>query len=240
MKNPDDYLKQNVQTITAIEPQKGYRKRLNIYVNGIFTFSLDPAVVEEYGLVPGVELTPARITELSQKNELEKAYEAALLLLRFRKRSKKEMESRLSRRGFSEELVSKTIQRLEEQGLIDDKQFVRFWKESRETFRPKGKRLLTLELKRAGIAPETIQQELGDIDEAKSAYLAAQKKARAWADLSYLEFRKKLGTYLARRGFEWEVICEVVQRLWKENKGQTAALSSQTPNLTLTSDTISD
>ncbi|MBI4330250.1 MAG: RecX family transcriptional regulator [Chloroflexi bacterium] len=207
------------QTITSIEKQKGGRRRVNVFVDGAFAFSLDPLVVEQNGLRVGTELTGSQAAALSEKDEGEKAYQAALLLLRFRKRSKKEMEERLARRGFSRGAVTGTVRRLEEEGLVDDRLFTEFWKENRESFRPRGKRLMALELRKAGVPGETIAEGLGDVDEAAGAYRAAQAKMRLWQGLEYSMFRKKLAGFLARRGYGWEVIRETVQRVWAETAG---------------------
>ena len=165
-------------------------------------------------------------TELAQQDEEEIVYKRALLLLKFRKRSRSEMERRLLEKGFPEDLVARTVERLEQQGLIDDEILVQCWRQDRESFRPKGKRLLAVELKRAGVAPQIVEDGLKDVDDRQSAYQAAEKKARLWAGLDYDEFRKKLSAYLSRRGYDWGVIHEVVQRLWQDSK-TTSATSSQ-------------
>lgn len=205
------------RTITAIKPQKGTRRRLNIFLDGVFAFSLDALVAAERGLCPGMELTGAQLAELVEKDEGEKAYQAALLLLGFRKRSKKEMEERLVRRGFGNDTVAKTIQRLEDQGLIDDKLFTEFWKYNRESFKPRGKRLIALELRKAGVAAETIRDGLKDVDEMAGAYRAAASRLKLWAGLDKNVFKKKIAAFLARRGYGWDVIQETAERLWRES-----------------------
>ncbi len=159
---------------------------------------------------------------MAQQDEEELVYKRAILLLKFRKRSKREMERRLLEKGFPEVLVAKTVQRLEQQGLIDDKLLVQCWRQDRESFRPKGKRLLAAELKRVGVDHQVVEDGLRDVDDRQSAYQAAEKKARLWAGLDYQEFRRKLSAYLSRRGYDWEVIREVVQRLWQDSKTTSA------------------
>ena len=72
------------------------------------------------------------------------------------------------------------------------------------------------ELSKLGVDSEVIEEELQGIDEIEGAYRAGQKKARLLAGLSHQDFRRKMGAYLARRGYNWEVISEVANRLWSE------------------------
>ncbi|MBI2934075.1 MAG: regulatory protein RecX [Chloroflexi bacterium] len=202
--------------ITAIKPQKGARQRLNVFLEGVFAFSLDPLVVEEHGLFPGKDLASEDVASLTARDGVEKAHQAALRLLGMRRRSKKELNDRLVRRGFGEEFVAAVIERLERQGLVDDRTFVQLWKQDRETLRPVGKRLMAMELRRMGVDTENIEEGLTNLNESEGAYLAARKKRRSLANLAYPDFKKKLGLFLARRGYGWDVIGQTVDRVWKE------------------------
>ena len=48
---------------------------------------------------------------------------------------------------------------------------------------------------------------------------SALKQARRYEDLPYRDFHNKLGSFLARRGFSYEVIKQVVVRVWEEKNG---------------------
>lgn len=207
------------QIVTAVEPQRGKRKRLNVYLNDFFAFSIDPLVAEKFRLAPGLELTEAQIASLSDQDDAAKAYDAALLLLRYRRRTRKEMEQRLAQRGFPAEVVAATLSRLEEQQLIDDRTFVEFWKEDRESLSPRGKRLMGLELRKVGVDRQTIEEGLKDVDERQSARKAAESKLRLWGGLEYDSFRQKMGSFLARRGYSWSVVKEVVESVWTDKSG---------------------
>jgi regulatory protein len=61
------------------------------------------------------------------------------------------------------------------------------------------------------------------LDEHASAYRAAQPKAQRWKNLDAPEFRAKLGGFLARRGFNYDVTRDTVKRLWDELNGPADA-----------------
>jgi len=57
---------------------------------------------------------------------------------------------------------------------------------------------------------------LDGIDDEESAYRAAQKRGRTLAKEDYETFRRKLGAFLRRRGFSYEVVSRTTERLWQE------------------------
>ena len=101
--------------------------------------------------------------------------------------------------------------------LLDDEQFARYWVENRERFKPRGARALRYELRRKGVSDAVIDRAIVDIDESDSAYRAAESRARRYADEDQWTFRKKMSDYLARRGFSYDIIRNVVDRLWIEH-----------------------
>ena len=112
--------------------------------------------------------------------------------------------------------TEKVLAQLKEQGLVDDTAFARFWKENRESFSPRSRRLTSLELQRKGLDSGIIEQVVGEVDDSDSAYRAALSKARRLSPSDYQGFRRRLGEYLRRRGFGYEVINHTVERIWKE------------------------
>lgn len=69
-----------------------------------------------------------------------------------------------------------------------------------------------------GVSAETIDEVVDDLDDQSSAYRAGTKKARALRTLDYSDFREKLGAFLQRRGFSYDIIGTIVERLWGERE----------------------
>lgn len=145
---------------------------------------------------------------------------AALRYLSYRPRSEKEIELRLSRRGFDDSSIEGVLQNLKEQLIVDDRAFARFWRQNRESFSPRSRTLLKRELKEKGIAADIIDEELEEFDDEWSAYMAAQKKMKAFALLDCRDFRHRLGAFLRRRGFGYTITNHTVSQLWQEIKTQ--------------------
>ncbi|HUH99384.1 MAG TPA: RecX family transcriptional regulator [Anaerolineales bacterium] len=200
--------------ITAIEPQKRDPDRVNIHLDGNYAFGL--ARITAAWLKVGQELSEERVAGLRAEDDRERAYQQALLFLSYRARSESEIRQNLSRHGFPPEVIERTVERLRENRLADDKQFARAWVENRNTFRPRSRRALQMELRQKGLSDEAARPALEGLDEEALAYEAGLKKARRLQSEEWREFRKKTSDYLARRGFSYSVVTSVVARIWKE------------------------
>ena len=144
-----------------------------------------------------------------------KAKNAALRLLSYRSRSEKEVQRRLQGR-FSEDVIHRTVSDLRRQGLLDDMAFAKEWREQRERFRPRGPAVIKQELQKLGVDREIIRDALSDFDASANAYQAGSKYASKLSVDDANAFRRRLGGFLHRRGFEGDVLGQTVERLWRE------------------------
>ena len=96
--------------------------------------------------------------------------------------------------------------------LLNDKKFAQWWIGQRLQFKLKSKRELFSELRIKGIDKNTIEDAIAgvEIDEVQVAKRLIEKKKYRWEKMPKLEARKKMSQFLARKGFKWEVVKEVV------------------------------
>ena len=203
--------------ITRLVAGKGRSKKVRVYLDGKYAFSLEAAVALEARLRIDRELSQPQIDKLSQQNDLKRVIAAAERLLSFRPRSQSELRQKLMQKGFAAGVVAETLTYLSERGLVDDAAFARYWADNRASFSPRSQRMLQLELRQKGVAADLAQETAGCLDDEAAAYQAGAKKASRLDMSDYEEFRRKLGEFLRRRGFEYEVIDRSVKRLWQEH-----------------------
>jgi len=187
-----------------------------VFLDGKFAVSLEAEVAAGEGLWVGQELSSTQLEALVKSDQFKRCLNAASHYLDYRPRSEFEIRQRLRRRGFGGEAVEAVIAKLKEQKLVDDTDFARFWRENRDSFRPRSQWLTKLELKQKGVADDIIDEVVSTIDDDDSAYRAASSKARSLSRSDYQDFRRRLGGYLQRRGFGYGVIDHTVRRLWQE------------------------
>jgi len=213
--------------ITAIVSQKGDTDRVNIHLDGEFAFGL--ARITAAWLKVGQELSEEKIASLQAEDARERAYQQALLFLSYRTRSESEIRQNLRKHELPEDVIEFTLARLRENRLADDDQFARAWVENRNTFRPRSRRALAVELRQKGLSDEVAQSALAAVDDEALAYEAGLKKVRRFQDLEWNEFRRKLSEFLARRGFPYSVTVSVVSRLWNETHAEQHISDNEVP-----------
>lgn len=204
-----------MQKITVIKAQRRNPQRVNIFLDGEFAFGLTKIIAG--WLHVGQILSEEKIAELQAEDEHEIAYLRALNFLSYRPRSTAEIRRNLTKNKVPEAIIEPTIERLIKNRFINDNDFARLWVENRNTFRPRGRRALSMELHQKGIGDESIQDVLDEmVNEEELAYQAGKKKARNLAHYEWQDFRRKLGAFLARRGFPYSVISPLLPQLWQE------------------------
>ena len=203
--------------VTAIRTRKGRGQRVNVFLDNRFAFSLEAEVVLREGLKVGQELETDQVEALARSDCFHRCLDAALHYLSYRPRGEFEVRERLRRRRFDGDSIEAVIARLKEQGLVNDMDFARFWKENRDSFSPRSQWLTKLELRRKGVANAIIDRVVDATDDGDSAYRAALSKARSLPLSDYQRFRRRLAEHLKRRGFGYGVINRTVERLWQEH-----------------------
>ena len=205
--------------ITALKLQKRNKNRVNVYLDGDYAFGLSRIVAA--WLHTGQELSEEKIAELKSKDDVEIALQRAMNFLSYRARSEQEVRQNLKKHEHADPVIEEILDRLRRGGLVDDQNFAEIWVENRSEFRPRGSQMLRVELRQKGIQDQVIADVLGQIDESALALKAARKKARRFQSLEWQDFRKKMNGFLARRGFHYGVISEVLPKVWEELTTQT-------------------
>lgn len=204
------------KTITEISAQKRNRRRVNISLDGSYAFSLDRLTAA--WLQVGRELSEAEIKKLQTNDEVEVGFNQALNFLSYRSRSMAEMTRYLEGKGYAPGTLKIVLERLEEEGLLNDDRFAKEWVENRNTFRPRSQSQLRAELRFKGLAETSIETALEEsgVDDAALAIAAARKQAHRYLSSDYEIYRKKLGNALLRRGFSYATVNETLRILWNE------------------------
>jgi regulatory protein len=205
-----------MKKITALRLRGGRRRRILVYLDGRYAFGLEAEVAAQQGLRVGEELDSDRLADLTRADAFQRCLNAAHGYLSYRPRSEFELRERLSRRGFDDGSVEAVLVRLKEAALVDDAEFARFWQDNRQAFSPRSGSLTRMELRRKGVAEEVVSRVTATVSDDESAYRAAQAKARRLPLSDYQAFRRRLGGYLRRRGFDYGVISKTVAQLWQE------------------------
>lgn len=198
--------------ISSIVAQKN-KKRVNVYVDGFYAFSVFKESLIGLNLFQEKEISKKEIEEIKNIDIENKSMSKAYNLLSYRPRSKEEIRKKLSLK-FSDKIVKNTLKELEEKKYLNDEAFVDFWFENRAKSR--GVALLRYELFKKGVAAEIIEQKISthkpekDLENA----IALIKSKGKFKKLEQKEARQKIGSYLARRGYSYDIIKKALRRMY--------------------------
>ena len=211
--------------ITNLSTQQRNLNRVNVFVDGIYTFSLDVSQIVSLGVKIGKEYSEQELAELEQESQFGKLYGRALEYCLMRPHSAREVKDYLWRKtrttryrskktgeirerlGVSQALIERVYDKLVEKSYVDDEEFARYWVENRNQTKGMSRRKLEIELRTKGVSSEIIERHIGsssrnDKDELRKIIV---KKRRRYPD------DQKLIQYLARQGFSYDDIKSVLQ-----------------------------
>lgn len=198
--------------ITKIEQQKKRSDRYSIFVDGRYSFSLSEAELASSQLRRGRELAMAELNDWLEKSKQSKAYDRALNFLSYRPRSIKEVADYLRRKEYGEPEVASVLERLKEQGFLNDRAFTQSWVEHRNLLKPSSKRRLIQELRQKGVSAEITGEVLSRIDPAAETE-AIKQIARKKIALAKYQDQRKLTEFLLRQGFDYPQIKLALEEL---------------------------
>ena len=200
-----------LETITDLKPQRRDNGRLNVFVDGEYAFNL--AYKHANLLAVGQGLSSVEMDNLLEADQVDDAYEKAIRFIEYRPRSVLEVHDRLVRYGVEIKVIEKVTIRLQVENVLDDTKFALLWVENRRAFRPRGKLLLHKELIEKGIDDSDIENALSEVEELPDALQLVYSKLSKYDGLSSDIFRNKIWSLLARRGFDYSVINDVISEI---------------------------
>ncbi|HRY59922.1 MAG TPA: RecX family transcriptional regulator [Patescibacteria group bacterium] len=200
--------------ITKIEVQKKRKDRYNIFIDDEFRFGLDEGTFIKLDLRKGIEITQEEIEKIENEEVNAKAFNAAANFLKIRERSKKEIRDKLKTKEYLENVIEKVLEKLERLDIVNDKRFAEMFVRDRMKLKPKGKKVLKMELMQKGIDRNTIDEVLGDMlggeNEIELAKKVLEKAEKKYSGSEENIKRDKIVKYMLARGFKYEMIISLL------------------------------
>jgi regulatory protein len=200
--------------ITSIKLQKN-KKRVNIYLDGKFGFGLDLETFVKAKLKVEQELTKSEVKKIVKGSEYRKTLEKLLKFATLRPRSGYEFKRWFAKHRVHETIRGDLLGKLEKLELMDDEKFAKWWVGQRLHFKKKSVRALKAELWQKRISKEIIEEVLSEVevDELSAARALIEKNKYKWQKLGKFKARQKASSYLARKGFGWDMIKKALEVL---------------------------
>jgi regulatory protein len=133
-------------------------------------------------------------------------------------RTRAQLAAVLTRKFIPDDVIASVLDRFEDVDLIDDEEFARQWVESRHTGRGLARRALGYELRKRGVADDTVKEALEQVspdDELAAARDLVRRKLRSMSGAvaeDHDRATRRLAGMLARKGYgpgvAWQAIRE--------------------------------
>lgn len=229
--------------VTALVARRGQAERIAVHLDGRRAFDVSAVVADRAGLRAGDHLTADRQQELIHEDAPYRAQEKALRLLCLRDRSRREVETRLRQAGYDGGVVAGTVEWLAGLGYLDDRRFAAAYAAEKQRS-GWGPRRIRAELVAKGVERPIVEEVLAPIEDLCTAPeddgqgggescrgFRAGESRTAVEDTLLRTVRRRFGAqfavdpvvaerrlsgFLARRGYDWETIGRLVQRMRSE------------------------
>ena len=196
-------------TITDIKQAVHNENRVNVYVNGKYSFSLDIAQAVDMGVKIGRVITSEELADFKRASEFGKLYQRTLEWALMRPHSEKETRDYLYKKvyekGLDKQYIDSIIARLKSKHYLDDAKFAAYYVENRFVKKGISTKRLKMELSKKGIAKDIIDEVFSQSsrgEEAEIKKIIMRKRAK-YDD-------EKLIQYLCRQGFDYSTSRELV------------------------------
>ena len=216
--------------ITRVEHfgRRGLEVRLHLTEGEPLQVALE--AFERSGLGGGDSLPSDRRRALLDADADFRVRESALNILSYRARTRAELARKLRTKGFDAERVGRCLDRLAERGLLDDAAVAAAFVRDRLRHRPRGRALLTYELRGKGVSAELAGGVIEEVfaDEQVSDVQLARDIADGWVArqgrplLHALtsesrtpereKAHRRLRSYLGRRGIRGDALRAGIQQ----------------------------
>jgi regulatory protein len=200
-----------MSVISGIIPTPRHPGRFDVIGDGELIATLSIDIIERLQLAVGRDVS-ALVERIAMEAAQLKVYDRALNMLAFRARSSAELARTLARKGEEKLHVDRAIERLKEQGLLDDAAFAQSFARAKVVGASQSRRRVQQELARKGVARDVsdaaidvVFEEEG-VDALAIVEAAARKKLRSLAKLEPAVRKRRLYGFLARRGYDGEHI----------------------------------
>jgi regulatory protein len=204
--------------VTRVRPDPRAPDCVVVDVDGARFACVPAEEANRLGIEQGIALDEERRERLAYLADVEGARRVALRMLGTRPRSVQEMLRKLRQRGLHPSAVAEVVGRLEEQRLLNDREFAEHFARVRSA-KGHGRARLVTDLLARGVdrrvAESAIDRALDaeGVDEMVAARALAEKRMAQLGNLPRDALFRRVVAYLGRRGYRGRDVLDAVQEI---------------------------
>jgi regulatory protein len=154
------------------------------------------------------------------EEQTKQALITCLRLLAASPKSGQELRKKLASKGYASEAIDQALKNLMDQGILDDTKYAQDLMARLTLGKCVGRHKIAFELKRHGISKkisEKLLEMLSNEEEAERALEQARMKWAGWSSLDPQKRKKRLYDFLIRKGYDFQIAQDILQKLSKES-----------------------
>lgn len=204
--------------ITKIEVQKRNKDRVNVFINNEFKLACSSELIYRHGLEKGKNIDIEYLNIIVLEDEYIRGKNYALKYIERSCKTEKQIYDYLVKKEFKPETIARVMSFLYEYGFVNDDKYAELY--INERIKKEGIKKIRYALIKKGISEEIITEKLNIIDNEvvrETALKLADKKYRILInnETNKAKILNKLKNFLAGKGYNFEVINEVVNEIAK-------------------------
>lgn len=171
-------------------------------------------IISKYLLIKGKTINADNISEILKAQHFIDVRKAAYRFASYKPRTEYQIRQKLKEKAYDDDEINFAVKFLLEFKLIDDENYAVTFIKNKANLKNYGANRIKLELKRAGIADNLIEDSINEyypfenlLDIAKKA---AAKKMKLLQNKPPEKQRNSLIQYLIRQGYDWSVIKRII------------------------------
>jgi regulatory protein len=203
--------------ITSVEKSKKNNKMLSIFIDNVYSFSISEEDYFRLNLYEKTSISEREIDDIKNSIALKTVKSSAIRLITYKLLSEKELFLKLIAKGYDEDVVNIAIEEVKSIGYLNDTIYAQKFVYERIKLKPKSKKALSFELANKGISGDIIETVLNNIDYDEDVVIERLlRKKFGKYDLADPKITKKAYSFLMHRGFDFENIKRVINKIIKE------------------------
>lgn len=183
-----------------------------------FNFSLELAI--KYKIKKGKKVTKQLLQKIISEQRIISAKQIALNFVSYKPRTEYQVTVKLRKEKFTNEEINAAVQFLQEFGYLNDFHYAQRYVLYAKAQKKLSKRKIEIDLAKRGISKDIISNVIGETisedEELDNAMKAARKKYETLLVRNVQQSEQKLINYLLNKGFTFETIKKVVEKLKKD------------------------
>ncbi|MEF9990776.1 MAG: recombination regulator RecX [Romboutsia sp.] len=206
--------------ITKIEVQKKNEDRVNIYVDEQFFMAIFAELVYTFKLKKGNTIDQEHLKTILQDEMFLKGKNKALSILSKADQSEKKIREKLSS-DFEEDTIDSIVEFLKKYNYINDAILAQKIVNTNVNLNKCGKNRIKQNLYNKGIDKQSINEAVSEIDtdlEFENAMHLAKKRYERVKNEDKRKAYQKLSQHLAYKGFSYDIIKSVLNKLLNSNE----------------------